>query len=735
MSEVEIPQVIEKRGPGRPKGLGRVPGSGRKPGTPNKINADLKELILTKGRPVEFLISVVRGVKMRVGPPAGPGAEYVYPSPEMRFAAARELLDKIMPDLRATELTGADGGPIQHQGGESAREPLEHKIENIARRIAFVLDAGAAEAARSSGERYPVRPELPDIVAALAPPDDMPPRLRVRAREPPRLPQRAADNILLLARSRAQVRPRRPRPPPAGGALMPRLPDVQSFGPRPVEAPQRALTRMQAPSIGQAEQTVAAPLIAGEVLQATAQRIFAREDAIARSEDGASAIERGQAEYRRRSTEGDGFRSLSSTIDFKKWLDADIERTVAAHRGSADSKARLRERLIENRGRLIDEAAAAGTRAQIAALRADIDRRVAAVTAGVLENPTSLSQAFASIDAIIDDAAEALPPEEEIELRALYRAQTSVAAVEGMMARGAYREARELLAIPGIAESLSPAQQTNFSSRLETVERQEREARLALRGRLDDIAYALGTTAEQLPLWARVQAVGLDMPKAAAYQPQSPAGKLLADRQHFVSQFGENSPQVAAFDDLAQSEGDKPSLSDVGSIRNQFTGLSKDFVAVRDAYNRVVASARTPSPASDLSLLFNYMKILDPGSVVREGEFATAQNAANWSGRMRSLYNAVVEGTRLTEEQRADFLGRAEDLMRAQTASQRRLEDQFRGIAERSGVNPDDVVVDFIGKDGDGGPAAEQAGATPSAAQPRRIAYDLQGNPIGGGEP
>jgi len=37
------------------------------------------------------------------------------------------------------------------------------------------------------------------------------------------------------------------------------------------------------------------------------------------------------------------------------------------------------------------------------------------------------------------------------------------------------------------------------------------------------------------------------------------------------------------------------------------------------------------------------MKILDPGSVVREGEFATAQNSAGIPERIRAKYNRNTE--------------------------------------------------------------------------------------------
>ena len=112
-------------------------------------------------------------------------------------------------------------------------------------------------------------------------------------------------------------------------------------------------------------------------------------------------------------------------------------------------------------------------------------------------------------------------------------------------------------------------------------------------------------------------------------------------------------------------------------LRKEFTGLSKEFIKQRDSFARLQASAQDPSAAGDLALIFNFMKILDPGSVVRESEFATAQNAPGIPDRVRAQYNRVLEGERFTPESRADFTTRGELLFsRAQGQQEQRI-DQF----------------------------------------------------------
>lgn len=130
-------------------------------------------------------------------------------------------------------------------------------------------------------------------------------------------------------------------------------------------------------------------------------------------------------------------------------------------------------------------------------------------------------------------------------------------------------------------------------------------------------------------------------------------------------------------------------------LRDEFSKQSKDFIKVRDAFGRIEASARDPSAAGDLALIFNYMKVLDPGSTVREGEFATAQNSGSVPDRTWNIYNRILTGQRLAPRQRADFVARAKGLFDQQRQFHTRLEDEYRRLATAFEVDPNQVIVDL----------------------------------------
>jgi len=130
-------------------------------------------------------------------------------------------------------------------------------------------------------------------------------------------------------------------------------------------------------------------------------------------------------------------------------------------------------------------------------------------------------------------------------------------------------------------------------------------------------------------------------------------------------------------------------------LRDEFNTQSKDFITVNDAYNQVRAVAANPSAAGDLSMIFSFMKMLDPNSVVREQEFANAQNAAGVPDRIANQYNKLLSGERLNPAQRADFIKQAENLYKTRKGRQDSIAKRYTEIAKRNKVNPDDVVGDL----------------------------------------
>lgn len=127
-------------------------------------------------------------------------------------------------------------------------------------------------------------------------------------------------------------------------------------------------------------------------------------------------------------------------------------------------------------------------------------------------------------------------------------------------------------------------------------------------------------------------------------------------------------------------------------LADDYEKASVDLGKIISNYNRIVASAKNASPAGDLSLIFAYMKILDPTSVVREGEFATAANAGSVGDKLINQYNKIINGERLTDAQRNDFVARAKGLYQSAINQQKQIDKTFSDRADKFGIPADYVI-------------------------------------------
>lgn len=129
----------------------------------------------------------------------------------------------------------------------------------------------------------------------------------------------------------------------------------------------------------------------------------------------------------------------------------------------------------------------------------------------------------------------------------------------------------------------------------------------------------------------------------------------------------------------------------VGQLRKEFLGLPevRDFRNVLNSTQQIMSLAKGEGTAmGDLGAIFSYMKTLDPGSTVREGEAASAQNAAGIPDRLRNYYNNLLSGERLTPEQRADMANTAITLYKARAANYNDLANTYSGLLSSEGADP-----------------------------------------------
>ena len=114
----------------------------------------------------------------------------------------------------------------------------------------------------------------------------------------------------------------------------------------------------------------------------------------------------------------------------------------------------------------------------------------------------------------------------------------------------------------------------------------------------------------------------------------------------------------------SEEKGDlRTSLKDVKKEKTvaQYVQSRQAFDEIKTLVNRAQKEGRTLKGPQDIAIVFKFMKALDPESVVREGEFATAANAGGVPVKVSNFYNKILEGQLLTPELRDSFIEAARD--------------------------------------------------------------------------
>jgi uncharacterized protein (DUF697 family) len=129
----------------------------------------------------------------------------------------------------------------------------------------------------------------------------------------------------------------------------------------------------------------------------------------------------------------------------------------------------------------------------------------------------------------------------------------------------------------------------------------------------------------------------------------------------------------------------------IDKLRSEFLGdpQIKKFQEVKDSVNQIIGLSSEQTPMAGIASVFTFMKILDPGSTVREGEAASAQNAAGVPERIRNYYNQLVSGNGLSVSQRKEMADVARIVYNQRLSGYNNKANIYRGLLIEQGADPD----------------------------------------------
>lgn len=103
----------------------------------------------------------------------------------------------------------------------------------------------------------------------------------------------------------------------------------------------------------------------------------------------------------------------------------------------------------------------------------------------------------------------------------------------------------------------------------------------------------------------------------------------------------------------------KPSADLIKGLNSDITNFGKNYNSVRAAANSLQALSKVNTGAAQLGIIFNYMKSLDPQSVVREGEQVQVMRSDGIWGQIKGYVDQLNAGNGLSQEARDNIVNAA----------------------------------------------------------------------------
>lgn len=254
---------------------------------------------------------------------------------------------------------------------------------------------------------------------------------------------------------------------------------------------------------------------------------------------------------------------------------------------------------------------------------------------------------------------------------------------------------------------------------------------------------------EQAQLYSRAAGTGLELPSIpAGARPEGELSQERLQQQQLMMQGRALDIQNKQLElEKKQKLSELPfDLTPQGTdltikLQDRATKQSEDFQTIVNnisnidaAIDRVVNNpGEVNRIATDQAVITSFNKILDPGSVVREGEYdRTQQNQAIVERAKGAIKKLGTGGTTLTQKDLIEIRDTAKAMAELRRQILNKKLEKIRGLAQRRGLNPDEVAPLFepIG----GGAASEQApttqmGITGGAGQPASVNDFFKSNP------
>lgn len=157
--------------------------------------------------------------------------------------------------------------------------------------------------------------------------------------------------------------------------------------------------------------------------------------------------------------------------------------------------------------------------------------------------------------------------------------------------------------------------------------------------------------------------------------------------QGFKGSYQDWQKHKAGLDDGKTSDRFKTEIDTMKTYRSEKP--VENYQITRAAYEKMRNASQLASGQGDIAIIYSYMKMLDPTSVVREGEYATAEQTSGLPEGLVARYNKLVDGERLTPEMRKKFIEAGAIQYNDAAGALKETNTRYQGLADQYDVPTD----------------------------------------------
>lgn len=214
-------------------------------------------------------------------------------------------------------------------------------------------------------------------------------------------------------------------------------------------------------------------------------------------------------------------------------------------------------------------------------------------------------------------------------------------------------------------------------------------------------AYALGPSgaATQIAAGApKAETIPSDIRAAALELGFGTSSKLTPDQYQQASRLAQTRAIERAAAGRATTTidmtGGQKGFENETKLRTEFQGSPdyKAFGEMKAAYGQVMQGLNKANAIGDLAAATKIMKLLDPGSVVRESELVLAMQAGGLLDRVSNYATNIMQGTKLSPAQRKEFADLANSLFSVSVDAFNEKRNQYSDLASQYGFDVKRVV-------------------------------------------